>query len=263
MPLSLRFVITACYPACLSPWAHFWNYHLLLGCLVDFPISAWTFAESFIYPCSAEQAFHQEAARIQFMSDQDLAFRVQLLEEQVEDLRRLVEELRVSRQATVTSASFSVVQPYPSRPPSEAGSSVSRPVSSNGDYNTLAEQIPTVPDYLVRSCANLGGGSLGFRARAVRAWEAGWRAKFCLQGLLSKPRPTKPIDLANTCYIVLRAEGYTCPLLVHRASDYRFILQDKGPSISHGFPSLAEAKAYCAAAEVEFPTSAYTWSPTR
>lgn len=180
------------------------------------------------------------------MSDQDLAFRVQLLEEQVEDLRRLVEGLRFPQQTAVTTGSYTVVQPLSSRPQSESGSAVSRPLSSNGDYNALAEQIPAIPDYLVRTCTNLSGGTLGFRARAVRAWEAGWWAKFCLRGQLSKPRPTKPIDLANTCYIILRADGYSCPILVHRASDYRFILQDfKTQGISHGFPSLAEAKVYC------------------
>ena len=200
------------------------------------------------------------------MSEQDLSFRVQLLEEQVEDLRRLVEGLRLSQQPSGSLGSYSLVPPVVvSGPPcSEVSSIGARSVSSNGDYNTLAEQIPGVPDFLVRSCANLSGGTLGFRARAQRAWEAGWWAKFCLRGQLSKPRPTKPIDLANTCYIILRTEGHTCPILVHRASDYRFLLQDfKFASISHGFPSLAEAKVYCKAAEVEFPVSAYQWSPSQ
>lgn len=264
MPHPLWLSVLAFDLPCFPAWPHPWICSLPCLLLVDLSFPAWICAGLSICHCSAEQLFHQAPPRLQFMSDQDLAFRVQLLEEQVEELRRLVEGLRFPQHSAVTTGSYTVVHPVSSRPQSESGSAVSRPLSSNGDYNTLAEQIPVIPDYLVRSCTNLTGGTLGFRARAVRAWEAGWWAKFCLRGQLSKPRPTKPIDLANSCYIILRAEGYVCPILVHRASDYRFILQDfKTQSISHGFPSLAEAKVYCSAAEVEFPASAYTWSPTQ
>ena len=36
----------------------------------------------------------------------------------------------------------------------------------------------------------------------------------------------KPCDLANSVYVVLRAEGYACPLLVNRAADYRAIVKE-------------------------------------
>ena len=191
---------------------------------------------------------------------QDLAFRVQLLEEQVEDLTRRLAELSLAR-APTSLGSYQVVS-RPLSPRSEASSGGGRSVSTSGEYNALAAEIPDIPADLVRSCTSLSGGTLGFRQRAARAWEAGHWAKFTLQGRISKPRPTKPVDLSNTCYIILKADGYVCPLLVHRASDYRFILGDfKGPSISHGWPSLAEAKVYCQAAEVPFPSSAFSWQP--
>ena len=40
-------------------------------------------------------------------------------------------------------------------------------------------------------------------------------------GTYGKVRPSRPIGLANTCYIIIRAEGYTHPLLCQKASDYR------------------------------------------
>ena len=64
------------------------------------------------------------------------------------------------------------------------------------------------------------------------------------------------IDLANQCYIVLRAPGHQVPLLALRAGDYRHVVGDfTSDTISHGFPSQAEARAYCLGAGVEFPWS--------
>ena len=77
----------------------------------------------------------------------------------------------------------------------------------------------------------------------------------------SKPRPSKPIDLPNSCYIFLRATGFNCPLRVARASDYRHIINDfKDGSISHGSASQAEARADCEAVGVIYRASWYQWS---
>ena len=82
----------------------------------------------------------------------------------------------------------------------------------------------------------------------------------CARREVSKPRPTKPFDLPNTQYIVLRAPGYHCPLRVAKASDYRHIVQDFTlPTLSHGFASQSEARAYCQGAGVEFPANLYQW----
>ena len=66
--------------------------------------------------------------------------------------------------------------------------------------------------------------------------------------------PQLVIDLANQCYIVLRAPGFEVPLLALWAADYRHIVGDfKSSTISHGFPSQKEARVYCEAAGVRFP----------
>lgn len=133
--------------------------------------------------------------------------------------------------------------------------------SSNGEYNRLAALIPPVPDFVVRLCVQLSSGKLHYRESA---WEAGYWARFVLEGQISKPRPTGPIELANGYYVVLRAEGFVCPLVCTKASDYRSVVGDFLPStISHGFPSQAEARAYCQGAGVEYPATVYQWSSSR
>ena len=52
---------------------------------------------------------------------------------------------------------------------------------------------------------------MDFKLQASRAWEAGHWARFTLQGFLS-------MNLANTCYIVLGAEGCTCRIMVNKAT---------------------------------------------
>lgn len=179
---------------------------------------------------------------IQRITDQlaSLTSRVDLLACQVEALR-------------APSTSFQVVT---SAAPSVAGSN-----ASSHDFNSLAAEIPPVPDFVVRICSALTASRLDFKDRAARAWEAGWWARFCVAGRINKVRPSKPIELANTCYIILRAEGYNCPLLCQKASDYRAVVGNfQRQTVSHGFPSLAEAKAYCHGAGVQFPDTTYTWS---
>lgn len=134
--------------------------------------------------------------------------------------------------------------------------------SSSQDYEALARTIPPVSEEALRLCSLLSGGSLSARARAERAWESGWWARFVLEGSIATPRPSKPIDVQNSLYVVLRAEGYSTPLWVQKASHYRHIVGNfaRG-TISHGFPSQAEAKVYCLAAGVQWPSSPYQLPP--
>ena len=137
----------------------------------------------------------------------------------------------------------------------------SRTTSNSSVYNSLAAEIPVVSSAALHLCANLRGGRLSARERATRAWSAGYWARFVLEGKVSKPRPSSPCDLANTTYIILKAEGVTTPLRAEKASDYRALLGDfLGDSLSHGFASQAEAKTYCLGAGVAYPTSVYRWS---
>ena len=131
-------------------------------------------------------------------------------------------------------------------------------------YNSLALEIPDLPSEALRLCGSLRGGKLSFKQRAERAWTAGYWARFCLQGRVSKPRPTTPCDLANTTYVVLRAAGVSSPVRVEKASDYRALLGDfsgsPNTSVSHGFASKAEARVYCLGADVPYPEQVYQWS---
>ena len=48
--------------------------------------------------------------------------------------------------------------------------------------------------------------------------EIGYWARFVLEERVEKPRPSKPLDLSNSCYVVLKAEGFETPLLCVVAS---------------------------------------------
>ncbi len=188
-----------------------------------------------------------------------LEHRIDSLVSRIEVLELEVRSLRRERTAPSSAGSYSFV-PAPSAAGSVAGDSQS---SVSNEYNRLAELIPPVPEEVIRSCSLLSGGGIAFRERASRAWEAGYWARFCLEGQLSKPRPTQPISLANQYYVVLRAEGFNCPLLCDKGSDYRYVVQDfKKGTISHGFPSKCEAWAYAKAAGVQLPAQPYRWSPS-
>ena len=191
-----------------------------------------------------------------------LALRLDLLTDQVAQLAEAVRNLAIERTSTSGLSSFQLVGRAHREDDAVSARASSAPsfASNTSIYNTLAKEIPPLPDFVGRNCANLSGGSLPHRERAIRAWEAGWWARFVLEGKVSKPRPTKPFDLPNTQYIVLRAPGYHCPLRVAKASDYRHIVQDFTlPTLSHGFASQSEARAYCQGAGVEFPANLYQW----
>ena len=178
---------------------------------------------------------------------------------QVEALTNAFDQFRLSAGHQQGSQGYPASVPPA---PSAASASEARSVSSDGNYNLLAGEIPALPDFAASLCGRLSGGALSPRARAERAWESGWWARFALGGRIGKPRPSKPINLSNSCWIVLRAAGYQCPLLVTRASDYRSIVKNfDSPSISHGFPSQSEAKVFCLGAGVEYPQQVFTWSP--
>ena len=133
--------------------------------------------------------------------------------------------------------------------------------SSSSSYNSLAAEILPLPVSALQLCANLRGGKLSAKQRAERAWTAGNWARFVVEGRINKPRPTSPCDVANTTYVVVRAEGISEPVRVEKASDYRALLGDyPGNSISHGFASKAEAKVYCLGLGIPYPEQIYQWS---
>ncbi len=189
---------------------------------------------------------------------QDLNSKVDQLTAQVAALTQAVENLAIGKETGSSAASsYSVLTSTPAR----GGAASAASYSASYDYNRLAGLIPPCSESAIQLCVSLRGGNLTFVERAKRAWEIGHWARFCLEGVLDRPRPSTPISLQNTCYVVLRAEGFETPLLCHKASDYRSVVKDfRGPTISHGFASTSEAKVYCLAAGVSFPTKTYQWS---
>jgi hypothetical protein len=123
--------------------------------------------------------------------------------------------------------------------------------SRSSQYDALANQIPELPGWALDLASSLRDTKLTKRERALRAWESGTWAKFCLEGRVPTPRPSKPIDLAN--------QGFECPLFCETASTYRAVVRQFEGTISHGFPSKAEARIYCGAAGFVFPERPYQW----
>lgn len=118
-------------------------------------------------------------------------------------------------------------------------------------YNHVASLINTVPEEAVALCNRLG---LSGRARAQRAWEAGIWAKAFLERKVVKPRATPKLSLQNTIYLVVRAPGIVRPCVAHSFSEFsRLVPSLDEDTISHAFPSKAEAKVYCLALGISFP----------
>ena len=186
-----------------------------------------------------------------------LQLQVQQLLTRVDILERKVNELEIREKNHGSVEDFELVSAAP-------GPSTSRTSSNSSAYNALALEIPELSGEALRLCGNLRGGKLSFKQRAERAWSAGHWARFVLEGRISKPRPTTPCDLANSTYVVVRAEGIAEPVRVEKASDYRALLGDFSGSglvsISHGFASKAEAKVYCLALNIPYPEKLYQWS---
>eukprot|EP00435_Cladocopium_sp_Y103_P038955 s2642_g10.t1 len=136
----------------------------------------------------------------------------------------------------------------------ELGSPGILPGSDQSSYDAIARSLTGAPPVAFECVNRLGGSDTFVRQRIQRAWEAGLWAKATLSGKIPKPRPTPQIGLRNQIYVVLRAPGLSHPVAVSTAAEYYQILPRFTPdSVSHSFPSIGEAKAYCLAAEVEFP----------
>ena len=123
-----------------------------------------------------------------------------------------------------------------------------------GDYDAFAELLPVVPGHLLRLGNRLSEGQYTAEYRIKRAWEAGFWASLVLAEKRDKPRATLPLNIRPCIYSVLRAPGLGAPTRVASASDlHRITGRFNERTLCHGFPSLAEAEAYCCAAGVDLP----------
>ena len=120
-------------------------------------------------------------------------------------------------------------------------------------YHDVEKSIPPLPDHCVDLCGRLGGTIEDVKSRATRAWIAGCWAKATLEGKIPKPRPTPKIALQATTYIILKGPGVQRPTRVSSAAEYFKLLPRFENSVSHSFPSQAEARVYCLAAGISFP----------
>ena len=121
-------------------------------------------------------------------------------------------------------------------------------------YDEVARSLIGAPPAAFEYSKRLSGTDTFIKQRVQRAWEAGLWAKAVLAGDLPKPRPTPPVSLKPTVFIVLRGPGVHEPVAVGSAAEYYQILPRFTPdSLYHSFPSISETKIYCLAAGVPFP----------
>eukprot|EP00435_Cladocopium_sp_Y103_P058757 s614_g20.t1 len=172
-----------------------------------------------------------------------LISKVDQLATQVESLERALDRAQLASAPSVSA-------------PSAAG-------SRSSQYDVLAQQIPEIPGWALDLGGTLQDCGISRRDRVSRAWESGSWARFVLEERISAPRPSRPINLPNKIYVVLKAPGFACPLFCESAAAYRAVVQEFQGTLSHGFPSKAEAKIYCGAAGLAWPERPYQWSSNR
>ena len=110
--------------------------------------------------------------------------------------------------------------------------------------------FPVCPEELI--C--LSGSNLSPRARIQRAWKAGCWAREKLSGRSVAVGPSAALSLPSRVYPVVGG-GSTEVVLYRSFRAYKAALGplEGSPSVSHGFPSEAEARTYCVAAGVGWP----------
>ena len=182
----------------------------------------------------------------------------------IAEVQGALERLRISVQNQADRAETPwVVVSDPSPAPSAPSSAeaLTRRVGGSGSSGALSRSdiraaFPPCPDHCLDLCARLAvAGDFGPAQRARRAWTAGLWAKEVLQGKVPTPDPAPVINLRPCVYIVLRSERLPAPA---RFSTFGALRAAVGPlentsTVCHSFPSLAEARVFCIAAEVPFP----------
>ena len=89
-----------------------------------------------------------------------LALRLDLLTDQVAQLAEAVRNLAIERTSTSGLSSFQLVGRAHREDDAVSARASSASFASNTSiYNTLAKEIPPLPDFVGRNCANLSGGS--------------------------------------------------------------------------------------------------------
>ena len=117
--------------------------------------------------------------------------------------------------------------------------------------------FPPLPVPLRDTCKALRGGSIPWQARALRAWTAGCWTRAVLEAQVESPNHSEQIGLSNRiyCICIIAARGLASPTFVRTFAAYKAIVGElrRGGSVSHAFPSEAEARLYFAGAGLDFP----------
>ena len=163
-------------------------------------------------------------------------------------------------ESTVVSSEARQASEAPGTPRSEWDLLSSGVADSSVPGTGFAIDLSEPPAHVFDLCRGLGTDQ---RSRAIRAWQAGLWARAVLDGHVSYPAPTPHLGIRNTIYIVLQAPGtsHTAPVRVHSSTAYFRLVQNlqnlhRTDGLSHAFPSVSEAKAYCLGAGVPYPDQA-------
>ena len=118
-------------------------------------------------------------------------------------------------------------------------------------YQEVALLLSKAPDHCLELCGRLGRDR---EERAQRAWEAGLWARAVLDGKVAMPRPSAKIDLQASVHVVLRGPGISQPTVAFSSAEYYKLLpRFTESSLSHSFPSKAEARVYVLASGARVP----------
>lgn len=119
----------------------------------------------------------------------------------------------------------------------------------------IERTFETCPDYLYTLGNRLAGSAWSSAGRIERAWKAGQWAKAVIAGRAQSPNRTPQIDLRPRYYVILKSDRVPEPVCYQSSGSYwRVIGSLQGStSVSHSWPSEAEARTYCSGAGVSFP----------
>ena len=114
----------------------------------------------------------------------------------------------------------------------------------------IAATFEACPSGILESANRLGElNGFSKRDRILRAWTAGCWARAVLEQRVQSPCRSVQLPIRSRYYVVLRAEGVDSPVIYQSCASYwRALRGALGESVTHSFPSEAEARAYARAA---------------
>ena len=123
-----------------------------------------------------------------------------------------------------------------------------------GRFREFEEGPPEIPESIWTYGAGLTEGpGVDFRIR--RAWSSGFWAVSALVCCIPYS-PLSPISLWDTIWVVIRARGISRPVTVSSWSEVQRLINLPGSAVEpivQGFPSISEARIFCAGGGIDCP----------